>query len=409
MKSKHADDVIAEIEVPLRQELEKRSWALSAFSEAAATLARADSTDLLIQEVCSAIANQGPYVLSWVGRAEDDPFKTVKVIGAAGPANEYLKDIVVSWSEDELTGRGPAGVCIRTNKPSIVIDGKTDVGFASWRERAAEFEIRSAIGCPIPDGVTGTPYGALLVYSKVPNAFGDTEIQLFQSLANEIGFGLRSIERQHKLDDQIHEKEVTQERLASSLRATIEAMSKTMEWRDPYTAGHQKRVAMISMAIGRQLGWDDERIQTIYMAAMVHDIGKMAVPSEILTKPSRLTDLEMQLVQGHVEAGYQILKDIPFPWPIAEMVRQHHERLDGSGYPNKLIDEKICEEARVLAVADTLEAMATHRPYRPAKGLAAALEEIKAESGTKLDAKVVEAAFKLLDGENELQKIIDTQ
>jgi putative nucleotidyltransferase with HDIG domain len=222
-------------------------------------------------------------------------------------------------------------------------------------------------------------------------------------------FGLRSIERQHKLDDQIHEKELTQERLASSLRATIEAMSKTMEWRDPYTAGHQKRVAMISMAIGRQLGWNDERVQAIYMAAMVHDIGKMAVPSEILTKPSRLTDLEMQLVQGHVEAGYQILKDIPFPWPIAEMVHQHHERLDGSGYPNKLVGEQICEEARVLAVADTIEAMATHRPYRPAKGLNAALEEIKAESGAKLDSKVVDAAFKLIEGNNELQKIIETQ
>ena len=409
MKSKQPDTSSVDSDSQMREEMEKRGWALSAFSEAAATLARADSTDLLVQEVCSAICTQGPYILSWVGRAEDDPFKTVKVIGAAGSAIAYLKDIVVSWSEDEVTGKGPAGVCIRTNHPSLVIDSETDLGFASWRERAREFGIRSAIGCPIPDGVTGTPYGSLLVYSKVPNAFGDTEIQLFQSLANEVGFGLRSIERQHKLDDQIHEKELTQERLAGALRATIEAMSKTMEWRDPYTAGHQKRVAMISMAIARQLGWNDERIQAIYMAAMVHDIGKMAIPSEILTKPSRLTDLEMRLVQEHAEAGYQILKDIPFPWPIADMVRQHHERLDGTGYPKGLVDQQICEEARVLAVADTLEAMATHRPYRPAKGLAAALEEINLESGVKLDSKVVEAAFKLVDNENELQKILDTQ
>ena len=409
MKSNHPTGSVIDNELAVREEMEKRGWALSAFSEAAATLARADSTDLLIQEVCSAITTQGPYVLSWVGHAENNESKTVKVMGAAGPAVGYINDIVVSWSENALTGKGPAGSCIRTNKPSIVVDSETDVGFIFWLDRAREFGIRSAIGCPIPDGVTGTPYGSLLVYSKIPNAFGETEIQLFQSLANEIGFGLRSIERQHKLDDQIHEKELTQERLASSLRATIEAMSKTMEWRDPYTAGHQKRVAMISMAIGRQLGWDDERIQAIYMAAMVHDIGKMAVPSEILTKPSRLTDLEMLLVQGHVEAGYQILKDIPFPWPIAEMVHQHHERLDGSGYPNKLAGDQICEEARVLAVADTIEAMATHRPYRPAKGLVAALDEIKAESGIRLDAKVVQAALKLLDHGNELQKIIDTQ
>ena len=409
MKSKLPNGKNLDIDLPLREEMEKRGWALSAFSEAAATLARADSKDLLIQEVCSAISTQGPYVLSWVGEAEDGQLKTVKVIGAAGPAITYLKDIVVSWSEDGQAGQGPAGTCIRTNHPSVVGDIEIDPGFTAWRERAKEFGIRSAIGCPIPDGDTGAPYGSLLVYSKVPNAFGDTEIQLFQSLANEIGFGLRSIERQHKLDDQIHEKEVTQERLSTSLRATIEAMSKTMEWRDPYTAGHQKRVAMISMAIGRELGWNDEHIQAIYMAAMVHDIGKMAVPSEILTKPSRLSDLEMQLVQGHVEAGYQILKDIPFPWPIADMVRQHHERLDGSGYPNGLQGDQICEEARVIAVADTLEAMATHRPYRPARGLKVALEEIKAESGIKLDAKVVEAAFKLLDGDNELQKIIDSQ
>jgi putative nucleotidyltransferase with HDIG domain len=409
MKSIHPDEAKIASESSLQEEMEKRGWALSAFSEAAATLARADSTDLLIQEVCSAISTQGPYVLSWVGRAEDDNSKTVKVIGAAGPAIGYITGIVVSWSEDELSGRGPSGTCIRTNKPSIVVDSETDVGFASWRDRAREFGIRSAIGCPIPDGVTGTPYGSLMVYSKIPNAFGETEVQLFQSLANEIGFGLRSIERQHKLDDQIHEKELTQERLASSLRATIEAMSKTMEWRDPYTAGHQKRVAMISMAIGRQLGWNDERIQAIYMAAMVHDIGKMAIPSEILTKPSRLTDLEMQLVQEHAETGYQILKDIPFPWPIAEMVHQHHERLDGSGYPKKLTGDQICEEARVLAVADTIEAMATHRPYRPSRGLHVAIEEIKLEAGIQLDAKVVEAACQLLNGENELQKIIDTQ
>ncbi|APC06234.1 HD domain-containing phosphohydrolase [Polynucleobacter asymbioticus] len=409
MKSKSQLATIPSTKTAIREEMEKRGWALSALSEAAAALARSNSTGILIQEVCEAIAAQGPYVLAWVGCAEDDAFKTVKVVGAAGKASGYIKDIVVSWSESELTGRGPGGSCIRNNKTSIIVDGEIDPGFIAWRERARTFGIRSVISCPIPDGITGMPFGALLVYSKIPNTFGIAEVQLFESLAKEIGFGLRSIERQHKLDDQIHEKQLIQERLASSLRATIEAMSKTMEWRDPYTAGHQKRVAMISMAIARMLGWENERIQALYMAAMVHDIGKMAVPSEILTKPSRLTDLEMQMVQGHVEAGYQILKDIPFPWPIAEMVHQHHERLDGSGYPNKLKGDQICEEAKVLAVADTIEAMATHRPYRPAKGLVAAMEEIKAEAGQKLDPKVVDAAYQLLEGDNELQKIIDTQ
>ena len=392
----------------MQGELEKRGWALSALSEAAATLARADSTDLLVQEVCAAIASQGPYILAWVGRAEEDEKKSVKVIGAYGSAIEYVKGIQLSWSEFEPSGLGPGGTCIRTGVPSVVIDSESDEGFLVWRERARKFGIRSAVGCPIPDG-GNHPYGVLLVYSKVPNAFGSAEVQLFESLAQEIGFGLRSIERQHKLDDQIHEKQLVQERLAASLRATIEAMSKTMEWRDPYTAGHQKRVAFIAMAIAKKLGWSEERIQSLYMAGMVHDIGKVAVPSEILTKPTRLTDLEMQLVQGHVESGYQILKDIPFPWPIAEIVHQHHERLDGSGYPKGLKGDEICEEARILAVADTIEAMATHRPYRAARGLQAAMDEVRAEAGIKLDEKVVDAAFKLLDAEGTLQNLIDTQ
>ena len=388
------------------EELEKRGWALSALSEAAAALARADSVDLLVQEVCTAIASQGPYVLAWVGKAEDDQNKTVKVMGGAGSAMPYVQDIAVSWSDQNVTGLGPGGVAIRTQKPSVIDDSEVDEGFISWRIRAREYGIRSAIGCPIPDGGGPHPFGVLLVYSKVPKAFGPSEVQLFESLAKEIGFGLRSIERQHKLDDQIHEKEKTQERLADALRSTIEAMSKTMEWRDPYTAGHQKRVALISSAIARKLGWSEEEIQAIYMAAMVHDIGKVAVPAEILTKPTHLTSLEMQMVQGHVEAGYQILKDIPFPWPIAEMVHQHHERLDGTGYPNGLKGDQICKQARVLAVADTIEAMATHRPYRSARGLAAAMEEIRAEAGIKLDVKVVDAAFELMDAENTLQKLI---
>lgn len=385
---------------------EKHSWALSALSEAAAALARADSQDLLVKEVCNAIAAQGPYVLAWVGKAEDDPNKSIKVIGGAGSALDYINNIVVSWSDQNITGLGPAGVSIRSGKPSIVVDSETDASFAAWRELAKTYGIRSAIGSPIQDG--DRPFGCLLVYSKVPNAFGPDEVLLFQSLAKEIGFGIRAIDRQQKLDDQIHQKEVIQERLSDALRATIEAMAKTMEWRDPYTAGHQKRVAMIATAIARKLHWSEEATQALYMAAMVHDIGKVAVPAEILTKPTHLNDLEMKMVQEHAETGFQILKDIPFPWPIAEMVHQHHERLDGSGYPKGLKGDQICLEARVLAVADTIEAMSTHRPYRPAKGLNVAMEEIKAEAGLKLDAEIVRAAHSLLEEGAVLKDIIES-
>lgn len=387
--------------------LEMNEWALSALSEAAAAFARADSVDILVKEVCEAIARQGPYVLAWVGKAEDDADKTVKVLGGGGSAIGYIQNIRVSWSENSVAGAGPAGVAIRTGRTSVVVDSELDPGFMAWRKQAHQFGIRSAIACPIPDG-DPHPFGVLLVYSKVPNTFGNAEVRLFEGLAMQVGFGLRSIERQRKLDIQIHEKELVQERLAISLRATVEAMSRTMEWRDPYTAGHQKRVAMISMAIAKKLGWETDRVQSLYMAAMVHDIGKVAVPSEILTKPSHLTDLEMQMVRQHVENGYQILKDIPFPWSLADIVRQHHERLDGSGYPHQLKGDQIRPEARILAVADTIEAMATHRPYRPALGLQAALDEVRAEAGIGLDVDVVNAALELMDAENSLQKLIES-
>jgi putative nucleotidyltransferase with HDIG domain len=330
--------------------------------------------------------------------------RTVSVLGGAGSAIGYIDNIGVSWSEKNVTGLGPAGTCIRANESSIVIDSELDSGFTAWRELARKYAIRSAIGCPIQDG--DKPFGCLLVYSKIPNAFGHEEVILFESLAKEIGFGLRSIDRQKKLDNQIHEKEIIQERLADALKATIEAMSRTMEWRDPYTAGHQKRVASLSVTIARHLGWSDEPIQALYMAAMVHDIGKVAVPAEILTKPTHLSELEMRMVQEHAETGYQILKDIPFPWPIAEMVRQHHERLDGSGYPRGLKGDQICAEARILAVADTIEAMATHRPYRAARGLVAAMDEIQIEAGVKLDAKVVQAASDLVKTTHIFQDIL---
>lgn len=389
----------------MQRELFKRGWALSALSEVTAALSRAESTDILITEVCDTIAAQSPHLSAWVGKAEDDENKSVKFIGGAGPAIPYIENIVVSWSDQNIAGMGPGGIAIRTGKSCVVNDSGLDESFVSWRELARKFGIRSVVACPILNGGVH-PFGVLMVYSKQPDAFGEIDIQLFETLAKEIGFGLSSIERQHKLDNEIHEKQLTQERLADALRATIEAITRTMEWRDPYTAGHQKRVALIATSIAKKMGWGDTAIQALYMAAMVHDIGKVAVPSEILTKPTHLTDLEMQMVQGHVESGFQILKDIPFPWPIAEMVRQHHERLDGSGYPRGLKADEICPEARILAVADTIEAISSHRPYRPARGLAIAMDEIHAGAGIKFDAEVVGAAFELLKPGGELLTLL---
>lgn len=184
--------------------------------------------------------------------------------------------------------------------------------------------------------------------------------------------------------------------LEASMRGTLQAVSNMIDQRDPYTAGHERRVGLIAGAIGRELGWDEERCDRLELIGLVHDIGKIAVPAEILSKPGRLTPVEMQLIRGHAQAGYDILKDVPFPFPVAEIIYQHHERLDGSGYPRGLKGEEILPEARVLAVADVIESIASHRPYRPARGLDVALDELEKGRGTTYDSTAIDAFGRLL-------------
>lgn len=395
------EDVISPIEreqidlAEYEQRLQKQNWALTSYSLASSALAHAQHPSDLCQEVAAAIVKKNAYTLSWVGLALQDEAKTVEVAGVSGSAKDYVNGIQVSWDAASPLGHGPTGLCIQTGKSQILSDILNDQSFEPWRARAQKFGIKSSIAVPIFD--SGLVIGALMVYSKVKNSFGDVEVTLFENLANEIGFGLKSLERQQALKIALAEREKIQNELLLSLRSTIEAMSRTMEWRDPYTAGHQKRVANIAAAIGHEMGWEDERIQGLHMGAMVHDIGKVAVPSEILTKPTRLTPIEMKLVQVHPETGYQILKDLPFSWPIADMVRQHHEHMDGSGYPLGLKGEEILPEARVLAVADMIEAMSSHRPYRPARGMEAALTEVKRYAGKFFDTEVVDAAFRVVE------------
>lgn len=184
--------------------------------------------------------------------------------------------------------------------------------------------------------------------------------------------------------------------LEASMRGTLQAVSNMIDQRDPYTAGHERRVGLIAGAIGREMGWTEERCTRMELVGLVHDIGKISVPAEILTKPGRLTDLEMRLVREHAQIGYEILKDIPFPFPVADIIRQHHERLDGSGYPQGLKGDAILPESKVLAVADVIESIASHRPYRPARGLDAALDELERGRNTHYDPDVIDAFSRLL-------------
>jgi PAS domain S-box-containing protein len=183
--------------------------------------------------------------------------------------------------------------------------------------------------------------------------------------------------------------------LRKGISTTIQVMISAIEMRDPYTAGHQKKSADVARAIATEMGFASERIDGIRMAGTIHDIGKLSIPAEILSKPTKLTDIEYSLIKEHSISGYEMLKDIESPWPLAEIVYQHHERMDGTGYPRKLKGDEIIMEARIIAVADVVEAMASHRPYRASLGIEAALEEIEKNKGILYDDVVVDACLRL--------------
>jgi len=203
---------------------------------------------------------------------------------------------------------------------------------------------------------------------------------------------VRDITQQVEYDRRIQESMDT---LTRAMYGTIEAITKTVETKDPYTAGHQKKVADIAKEIAKDMGLSRDVIESVNLAGQIHDLGKIAIPSEILNKPGRINEIEFALIKTHPEMGYEIVKNIDFPWPIADIVFQHHEKIDGSGYPRGLKGDKILIQARIISVADVLEAMASHRPYRAALGVDAAFEELKSHAGTHFDPDVVNSCLRI--------------
>ena len=210
--------------------------------------------------------------------------------------------------------------------------------------------------------------------------------------------GFRGIVRDvSHLKELERDREETLEKLRQALESTVHAMAMAVEARDPYTAGHQRRVADLACAIAAEMGLEPDRLNGLRMASLIHDLGKISIPTEILTKPTKLTNIEFEIVKTHAQAGYEILKDIVFPWPIARIVLEHHEKIDGSGYPRRLKGDALLPESKILTVADAVEAMASHRPYRPSLGLQDALEEISRNRGILYDTDAVAACLKLFE------------
>jgi len=235
-----------------------------------------------------------------------------------------------------------------------------------------------------------------------PHAYvqkGDPE-QLMDTVVSAVE-SYRNILRNVKLSESLYEElKKSTYKIKTNIEETIHAMAMTVEMRDPYTAGHQRQVANLARAIAEKMGIPREQIYSIHLAGTIHDIGKMQVPTEILSKCGKLTKLEFDMIKTHPQAGYDILKTIEFQWPIAEFVLQHHERMDGSGYPSGLSGNDILIESKILSVADVVDAIVPHRPYRPALGIEKAKEEISNNRGILYDSNVVDACLNIISDKN---------
>jgi putative nucleotidyltransferase with HDIG domain len=255
---------------------------------------------------------------------------------------------------------------------------------------------RNSIELLVPLKSEGSLTGMLLLSSKFSHKpYSNEERRLLRRVSADVAVNIENASLYESMKRKHSE-------LQKAMEGVVHAVSLVVETRDPYTAGHQRRVAELARAIAREMGLPDWQVMGIYIAGLLHDVGKVAVPAEILSKPGKINQDEFRIIKNHCQVGYEILQRIDFPWPVTKAILQHHERLDGSGYPEGLAGDQIIPEARILGVADVVEAMSSHRPYRPALGLGHALQEISRSSGVLYDSEVVKACLRLLK-KNELE------
>ena len=278
-------------------------------------------------------------------------------------------------------------MAVDSGGPIFTRDIQTDPTFEAWRNRAVHHGICSLVSIPV--FVSGELDGVLTIYSNTLGQFDEVATSVLTTLSGHVGVGMERLRAAARIND--------------ALESTIRVLTAALEARDPYTAGHEASVAALSEQIAIAMGMDDFQCQGIRLAALVHDIGKIGIPTELLTKPTKLRETEMALIREHVVIGEEVLASIDFPWPIVTSVAQHHERLDGSGYPLGLKGEEISIAGRILAVADVTDAMSRPRPYRESSSVADALDYLEANRGTLFDGPVVDACAVLVrDGKFRL-------
>jgi PAS domain S-box-containing protein/putative nucleotidyltransferase with HDIG domain len=377
--------------------LRKVIRALKTLSQCNEVLVRATDESELLRKICHVIVEVGGYRMAWVGFTEEDQKMTIRPMAQIGFENGYLEALRITWANTGLD-QSPTGTAIRTAKPCICQDVFSDPGYARWRDNAARFGYVSLIALPL---ITDKqPFGVLNIYDDEPDAFDDDEVTLLTELADDLAYGIKALRTRAERGKAVAQLSQSVEKLKATLEKTVNALASTAAKRDPYTAGHQQRVTKLAVALAKEMNVPPDQIDGIRIAGLLHDIGKISVPAEILSKPTKLTEAEFNIVKTHCQIGHDILADIDFPWSIATIVLQHHERINGAGYLGGLKGDEILLEARILAVADVVEAMSSHRPYRPARGIDAALEEIKQNRGILYDRAVVDACINLFEKKN---------
>ena len=342
-----------------------------------------DSETTLFQFVCDTLKRLEDVVTVLIA-TKNKKFKPLPVAWAGIGEADFAA--LQARCDDPVQSCGLFANAVEGKRPIIIEDAETDAQLADWQPVVRQLGIRSAAAIPLL--ADHEIIGTLLVFSAQHETFNEEIVRFLGEVASDVAIGVHSLRLGHKLN-------ATLGNLKKSLDSTVEAISSIVELRDPYTAGHESRVAQLACAIGKEMGLPERRLEGLHVIGHLHDLGKVAIPAEILTKPGKLTYLEYEMIKSHPQAGYDILKNLDFPWPVAQAVLQHHERLDGSGYPQGLKDADIILEARILMVADVVEAMFGYRPYRPALGMEAALHEIDSHKGTLFDAQVVEACVRL--------------
>ncbi|MEW5904604.1 MAG: MASE3 domain-containing protein [Pseudomonadota bacterium] len=370
------------------QALRRANRALTTLSAGNRALIRTRNEQDLLDTMCNAAVEKGGYLLAWVGFLTPDRTRMdlQSLHSASGiDANALPQALAQEPTVMRAVQTGQMQFCQHIGSAPEC---------SNWRAQAERLGFRSGLILPLLDD--GRVFGVMALYAASADAFTPDQLPLLTEMSDDLAFGILTLRLRAAHDRVVAEQQDYLRRLQDGLQDTVQAIAATVEMRDPYTAGHQRRVAELAAAIAGEMGLPHEQVYAIHLAGIVHDLGKIAIPAEILSKPARLSEIEYSLIKSHPQTGYEILKDIDFPWPVAQMVLQHHERMDGSGYPQGLQGEAILLEARILAVADVIEAMASHRPYRAGLGLDAALQEIHDHSGTRYDATVAAAAERLL-------------